>query len=551
MAKKLLVHKKGLEKTKCLISLNKETRMDKIGKPNPYKKAKKTFLTLALLVIIFSLLFINCKPPMEDINKDSSDDEEDLPDETYKLVIVIFPEGSGHVTPGSGTYKEDSLVSLMAIPNTGWFFDHWEVDVTGSNNPVELIIDDNKYIKAIFYPDPSVQCELTITVTPAGSGSVSPGSGFYPEDSFVTLEAKSNTGWIFDHWEIDLSGTDNPAQIQMNEDKSIKAVFVKGEIYDGDFNISNQGDIDFLSGFREVTGDLTVCASLVDMKGLESLISVGRTLHFHHNSSLINLKGLNNLQYIGRDLYIVENDNLKSLKGLESLETIASQVWIYLNPSLLEIGSMNNLTSVGSIEIALNELLTEINGFKKLEHVNGHLDLVNENLSNLNGFNMLNRIEGKLYISRSALTNLEGLGNLTYIGKELTVAECPFITNFDALSSLTSTGGLGITLNESLTNIDGLSDLNTIGGGFSIQNNSALANVNGLHNVTIIKGNLLIRENCSLTNLDGLDNLTILEGGYLKITDNIVLPTSEATSLDERLRSYGFSGITIISGNAP
>ncbi len=70
-------------------------------------------------------------------------------------------------------------------------------------------------------------CILTVKVSPAEGGVVSPFGGKYQRNSRLTLAAIPNSGWHFNRWEGDLSGTNNPATIEMDRHKLVTAIFVK------------------------------------------------------------------------------------------------------------------------------------------------------------------------------------------------------------------------------------------------------------------------------------------------------------------------------------
>jgi hypothetical protein len=59
-----------------------------------------------------------------------------------------------------------------------------------------------------------------------GSGSISPSSGSYPSGS-LTLKATPTPGYVFDHWSGDLTGSENPAVLKLDQDKSVTAHFIK------------------------------------------------------------------------------------------------------------------------------------------------------------------------------------------------------------------------------------------------------------------------------------------------------------------------------------
>ena len=64
----------------------------------------------------------------------------------------------------------------------------------------------------------------TLTTSVVGSGSVS-GGGNYSAGSTATLVAMPGSGFVFSGWQDALSGTDNPASLTINGDKSVTAVF--------------------------------------------------------------------------------------------------------------------------------------------------------------------------------------------------------------------------------------------------------------------------------------------------------------------------------------
>lgn len=65
-------------------------------------------------------------------------------------------------------------------------------------------------------------------------------------------------------------------------------------------------------------------------------------------------------------------------------------------------------------------------------------------------------------------------------------------------------GGMG---GNSITNLNGLSVLNTVGGEFEIDANWALTSLTGLESLTSIGGNLRVYGNDVLVSLQGLENL--------------------------------------------
>jgi len=160
-------------------------------------------------------------------------------------------------------------------------------------------------------------------------------------------------------------------------------------------------------------------------------------------------------------------------------------------------------------------------------------------------------IPGNVLVEGTDITNLDGLANLESIGGRLDIWHNSVLTNLGGLSSLESVGGLKIWDNSALTNLEGLSSLRSIGGFFYIQDNSSLTNIDGLSSLESVVGILVIWNNSSLTNVDGLSSLESI-GGYLYVADNSVLANIEGLSSLESVDGYlyilGNSQLIDISG---
>ena len=126
-------------------------------------------------------------------------------------------------------------------------------------------------------------------------------------------------------------------------------------------------------------------------------------------------------------------------------------------------------------------------------------DYLIKNESDMEAISHCESISGYLGIYESNLTNLDGLSNLTTVGEGVYISSNESLTNLDGLSNLTSVGGyLNIYDNGSLTNLDGLSNLTTIGDYLRIEHNESLTNLDGLSNLTSVGGSLNIYDNDSL-----------------------------------------------------
>lgn len=68
----------------------------------------------------------------------------------YRLTTSVIPQEGGTVTPSSGTYEQGTRVEIIAVPAEGFFFERWEGDVIGDENPVTIAFYGNRRATAVF-----------------------------------------------------------------------------------------------------------------------------------------------------------------------------------------------------------------------------------------------------------------------------------------------------------------------------------------------------------------------------------------------------------------
>lgn len=162
----------------------------------------------------------------------------------YPLSLSVEGEGSiqERVVSTKTDYPSGTVVELTAKAAEHWIFDHWEGDLTGKENPVQITISAAKTVKAVF-----VKKMYDLTVTVEGEGAVQEKvletKGTYQEGMTVELAATPATGWSFDHWEGDLSGKENPLQITVSSGIIVTAVFTKNK-YAYNLKIVGPGAVD-------------------------------------------------------------------------------------------------------------------------------------------------------------------------------------------------------------------------------------------------------------------------------------------------------------------
>jgi uncharacterized repeat protein (TIGR02543 family) len=178
----------------------------------------------------------------------------------YTLTVNVYPEGSGTITPNNTgpSYYYGDAVQLTAKSNAGWYFSRWEGDISGSQNPIIIIIDSNKGITAVF-----TQEVYTLNITIIGNGSVikEPNKTFYTNGETVTLTATAEPSWTFSGWGGDISGLTNPIIITMTENKTVTATFTMNNWWCRDWQYRRKITINH----TQVSGTLTDFPVLIEI----------------------------------------------------------------------------------------------------------------------------------------------------------------------------------------------------------------------------------------------------------------------------------------------
>ncbi|WP_299701337.1 T9SS type A sorting domain-containing protein [uncultured Pontibacter sp.] len=77
------------------------------------------------------------------------------PSEQYTLSVSTVGSGSVSKSPTQNTYAAGSTVSLTATPAAGYQFAGWSGDVTGTTNPLSVVMNNNITLTATFTETPS------------------------------------------------------------------------------------------------------------------------------------------------------------------------------------------------------------------------------------------------------------------------------------------------------------------------------------------------------------------------------------------------------------
>lgn len=144
---------------------------------------------------------------------------------TSFTVSVDTPTG-GTVT-GAGTYDSGTTATLNATADSGYTFSSWGGDASGTTNPLSLTVSSDLNVSAIFSAIPTSPTYVVSVslpeISPLG-GSVT-GAGTYDSGTTATLTASPDSGYSFDGWGGDASGSTNPLSLTVNQDLTLTASF--------------------------------------------------------------------------------------------------------------------------------------------------------------------------------------------------------------------------------------------------------------------------------------------------------------------------------------
>ncbi|MDX9906511.1 MAG: T9SS type A sorting domain-containing protein [Bacteroidales bacterium] len=148
-------------------------------------------------------------------------------------------------------------------------------------------------------------------------------------------------------------------------------------------------------------------------------------------------------------------------------------------------------------------------------------------INNLDSLITIISCNGDLHINGTygaPLNSLQGLSNLQSVGGNLTITTGNMITDLFGLQGLHTAGGDVIIHSNFLVTLQGLDNLDSIGGNLQLGTTSWLADLNGLNSLSYIGGDLSVDYNESLADISALSSLTCLHGD-LEIYNNDVLTT--------------------------
>lgn len=144
----------------------------------------------------------------------------------FSLNVADATGGSVTKDPNKSSYSEGSQVTLTAVPQSGYVFERWSGDASGTNATITVTMDSDKNITPSFKEIPSNEFVLTINIEGSGTVSKNPDQSTYTGGTQVTLTANPTAGRsIFSGWSGGASGADQSVTITLNSNQTVTATF--------------------------------------------------------------------------------------------------------------------------------------------------------------------------------------------------------------------------------------------------------------------------------------------------------------------------------------
>ncbi|MCQ2298238.1 MAG: T9SS type A sorting domain-containing protein [Bacteroidales bacterium] len=144
-----------------------------------------------------------------------------MTDSKWRLDALSCDTAMGSVR-GGGTFYNNTLDTLWAVPETGFRFAGW--DDGNTDNPRTVQLTQDTVLTACFsIGDPIPHYIVEARTENSLKGTVS-GSGIYDSNEVATISATANSHYVFDHWND--GDTANPRNIVVVSDTAFTAYFV-------------------------------------------------------------------------------------------------------------------------------------------------------------------------------------------------------------------------------------------------------------------------------------------------------------------------------------
>jgi hypothetical protein len=172
-----------------------------------------------------------------------------VPYPPYTVTVTISPATGGTTDPAPGqyTYPSGNPARVAAIPDSGWWLDHWLLDGGnfGNSTSIEFNLDGNHTVRPVFASNTlPASFMLAINAADGGTTNPPPGTYTYGYGQNVTVTATPNSGGSLKYWIVDGQNVNkNPITVQMTQDHTLQPVFTGNQGNPGQGGPGGQGGL--------------------------------------------------------------------------------------------------------------------------------------------------------------------------------------------------------------------------------------------------------------------------------------------------------------------
>ena len=298
----------------------------------------------SLYSFLFLILLFSCSSPDNETDPTTNQ-------QTTEYSLTVNSGTGGTVSTSGGTYEQGSTVNITATPNSEYVFSGWSNGST--DNPLTVTVNQNITLTANF-----IKRRYSLSIYTQGQGTVSETlvtSGKTPNEynsgSIVRLTANASDGWSFSSWSGNVSSTQNPIEVSINEAKIVTATFSEidsstssstGNVYNQDnapgyINVNGQGEFNLtIISSKDGLIDITILPlesenSYWDFyessdPELNIVSKITQTIQSNFSDIDPNSTDLITINYINRPRkYQIEGTNLWVYDGNSSYGPVSSQ----------------------------------------------------------------------------------------------------------------------------------------------------------------------------------------------------------------------------------
>ena len=416
--------------------------------------------------------------------------------EMFSLTITTTLGGTTVPTPGGYPYFPGDNATVTAVPDTDYYFDHWELDSVdvGSVNPITVTMDSVHLLHAVFFP----KLRLTITVTLGGTTSPAPGQYLYLPGTNVNVTAIPAAGYYFDHWELDSVdvGSVNPITVTMDSDHPLHALFSERP------SLQVQADV----GSLHFPGETAEFNILVSFHGsLVNATTINFRLYYGGTSSTPSWV------IVSTGLYRILYD-VPSATGTYTL-VVQAEYGVAAGNTLKSFLVSPGFGEAGALLVDIKDEMATIL-IPDIGYIRANLTTINAKLSSIQG-------DTALIITDLGIVK----GNLTSIGAKLTSIQGSLVTIQTSLGTITTNlNNINATISELVVDSKGeiLAKIDTALGPVTAKLNTIGADVTTVKGDTASVRTTLGDVETSLGSIQGIATTTLYATSALSAIAAIV-----------------------------